>query len=143
MRDHRSRTSGVERDLGGNQGASKGRIHISDDYHDVRLLRQKHDLELFHNLGSLHCMRSRTYAEMNIWLWKFKVAEERAGHEFVIVLAGMNEDVPDRFGRSLSTAGAICRDPFVVFANCRDDRCGFHEIGARANHSQDYHPTNP
>ena len=36
--DQRPRTSGVEGNLGCNQGAGEGRIHIPDHHHDVRLL---------------------------------------------------------------------------------------------------------
>src|SRR5437899_1094748 len=81
-------------------------------------------------------MGSRTHAEMNIWLWKVKIAEEGAGHKLVVMLTSMNEDVSDRSGRSV---GRICQNPLIMLVDRRDDRRGLHEIGTRAHNSKNLH----
>src|SRR5256885_1828463 len=81
-------------------------------------------------------MGSRTHAEMNIWLWKPEIAGEGTGHQVVVMLTRMHEDVLDRFGRRLAPIGRVCRSPLVVLVDCRDDRRSLHKIGTRANHSK-------
>jgi hypothetical protein len=74
-------------------------VHISDYRDNVGLFRQHYIFKLLHDLRGLHCVRCRTYAQVNIRLWQAESAEERIGHEVVVMLADAYKKVLDPLSR--------------------------------------------
>ena len=64
-------------------------------------------------------MTSRSHVEMDVGRANSKLVEEHLAHRLVVVLAGMNE-----------------RDSHPFVFECIDHRLDFHEVGARASHTQ-------
>ena len=98
MSNQRSRATHIVRHLRGHQSASERGIHVANHDDDVRPLLHEHTFEPPHNLCRLGCVRSRTHAQVYVWRWELEIPEEGAGHEVVVMLAGVNKNVLNRFG---------------------------------------------
>ena len=88
-------------------------------------------------------MRSRTHAEVHIWLSEVEISEKRVAHERVVMLTSVDEDVPDCLSRRPARIGEDRIGLAVVVVDCRDDRRSLHEIWTRPHDRNDFHPVNP
>lgn len=76
---------------------------------------------------------------MNIRLRKIQIVEKRTRHKLIVMLAGMNQNVLDRFNRGFGLPGGARRNPAVVRIDSGNDGRDLHEIRPRANYGKNFH----
>lgn len=112
----------------GGNGTYQRRIGIAIDEEPVRSLLQQNTLNLrYHSAGFLP-MRPTADAKVVVWLGDIKLTEKYARHEFVVMLAGMD----DNFGHTLCFS-QLCRN-----SGCLDElgACTYDSCYFRASHSK-------
>lgn len=81
-------------ELGGGERGRERRVDIARDDHEVRGLLAQHGLQALHGARGLLAVASRADAQEVVWSRHAEVVEEHLGHQPVVVLAGMDHDVP-------------------------------------------------
>jgi hypothetical protein len=104
--------------LGADQRTGQRRIHVADDQHAGRPLCIDYRLETPHHFRGLHRVRCRTHLEIDVRMRQTQVHEQAIVHVPVVVLTSMHEQRRQ------------CR---MVGAERAQNRCHFHEIGARTD----------
>jgi hypothetical protein len=108
--------------LCGNEGCGKCRVHVAGHEQEVWALVEQNRLEALHHTGRLDGMAGRADTEHVVGFRHTKVIDEDARHRMVVVLAGVDNRLPDV--------------PAIQFT---DDRRHLHEVRASAHHGQDFH----
>src|SRR5437773_921398 len=75
-------------------------------------------------------MGAGPYLQIDVGSGNAEITKEDVGHFFVIVLAGVDETVFERYAILLSNR--------PTFADALDDRRHFHEVGARAGNDEQF-----
>lgn len=117
-------------ELGGDQGAGDGGIHISDDDDPIRFFTQADGFESEHDVGGLHGVGAGANFEMVVGSGNAEFIEENARHLFIVMLAGVDEAALDR------AAAAIAGG--VVSLDRVDDRRDFHKVRASAGNKDQF-----
>ena len=79
---------------------------------------------------------------MNVGDGKVQITEEGAGHQLIIVLTCVNEDVIDRLWRTVIGIGRKTPDEGIVPLGRRDNWRGLHKVGPRAKDDESLHFVN-
>nr|BFE34451.1 hypothetical protein GCM10010200_067020 [Actinomadura rugatobispora] len=108
--------------LGRDQRGGDRRVHVAVHHDQVRRAAQELPFEARHECGRLRGVAPRPHAEVHVRLGQPQLAEEDLRHPLVVVLAGVDDRLPDPSGPQRL-----------------DDRSRLDEVGTRAEHMQDDH----
>ena len=86
--------------LGRDQGAGHGRIHIAHNDDPIRLFLKTYFFKPHHDFCGLHGMRPGTDLQIHIRIGDVQIPEESVRHLHIVVLSGMNQ-------KSIKTGAAI------------------------------------
>lgn len=109
--------------LCGDRARHRG-IHIADHDNQVWPFSQTNFLKRHHDPGSLLCMGARTDLKIDIGFRHTEIDKERIAHAFVVMLAGVNENV---------------LNPSGIPVHRLDNWRHFHEIRTRTDYIENFH----
>jgi hypothetical protein len=84
-------------ELRSGQAACDGRIDIADNDDEIGPFFEKDFFKLDHYAGGLLRVRSRPDSKINVRLRELKIVEEHLRHIFIVMLAGVDDEVPYAF----------------------------------------------
>ena len=112
--------------LGADERRGHRGIDVAVDEHEIRLPFQHDRFEARHDFSRLGGVRPGAHREIDVRLGNPELLEEDVRHERVVVLAGVDDRLPD-----------------AVVPQRGDDRRRLHEIGSRSDDVKNVHQLSP